>query len=784
MISRNFAAALVVLMAGQRVGAIHAQNRWDQMDYGPFLSSSVTLPWSRDPESLDAVVLKGVTFRFGTNGAACFDTGELRWAGAWTGGWLELHGTPFDGTHRPPEKSRPLAVGTPIYGTSHGPGWARAGDWRDPRPEPYVPLPAEWARFAGLEIHGDQARIRYSVGTTEVAEIPGLETSEGITAFSRLFSVAPHRAPMSLLVAELRTELRNRVGFTGAQASDDARVALLGDLAAVSSDLPAGARWEVQRAMRLVLHLPATSKRSEFSVAVGRMNGSTARRFISSTTRSRLTATASPKGGPVVTQGRLGNSGGAYDVDLLTAPDENPYRSWMRFGGFDFFKDGRRAAVCTWSGEVWTVDGIDEKLDRLEWRRFAQGLFQPLGLKIVEGQVYVLGRDQITRLVDTDGDGVADRYENFNNAVSITPNFHEFALDLHTDPAGNFYFNKGAPLLGTEYWDPTSTHNGCTLRVSRDGRRLERYASGLRAPNGLGVGPHGEVTSADNEGIWTPVCRLNWVKPGGFYGAVGMDHGAVASRRIEGWDPEDFAPRHPDPRYDPPLCWLPFAIDNSAGSQVWAGNQRFGPLGGELIHLSYGKCRAFHVLRQEVDGFMQGGIVPLPWRFESSAARGRVNPRDGQLYVCGLKGWQTTAARDGALHRVRYTGREFPTLTSLRVDKSSATLLFTVPLDRASVEDPQNWNLQRWNYKWSQTYGSDLYSVDTPGKLTGKKGELKGDVIALKGARLAADGRTVTLTLDRVVPVMQWMVKAQLKSRDGGDLPVEYYGTINRVPAR
>ena len=73
------------------------------------------------------------------------------------------------------------------------------------------------------------------------------------------------------------------------------------------------------------------------------------------------------------------------------------------------------------------------------------GLFHPLGLKIVDDEILVLGRDQITRLHDLNKDGEADLYENFNNDVQVTPNFHEFAFELQTDPQGNFYFSKGGP---------------------------------------------------------------------------------------------------------------------------------------------------------------------------------------------------------------------------------------------------------------------------------------------------------------------------------------------------
>ena len=104
----------------------------------------------------------------------------------------------------------------------------------------------------------------------------------------------------------------------------------------------------------------------------------------------------------------------AYVVDDLALPEPNPWKSWIRPGGFDFFSDGR-CAVCTMNGDVWIVSGIDGKLDHLTWRRFAAGLYEPLGLKIVNDQIYVLGRDQITRLHDLNGDGEADFYENFNN---------------------------------------------------------------------------------------------------------------------------------------------------------------------------------------------------------------------------------------------------------------------------------------------------------------------------------------------------------------------------------
>ena len=90
--------------------------------------------------------------------------------------------------------------------------------------------------------------------------------------------------------------------------------------------------------------------------------------------------------------------GQPFAIDKIEWPAENPWDSWIRFGGFDFFSDSNRAALSTWNGDVWIVSGLNASLEELVWQRIATGLNQPLGLKIVEDDIYVLGRDQITRL--------------------------------------------------------------------------------------------------------------------------------------------------------------------------------------------------------------------------------------------------------------------------------------------------------------------------------------------------------------------------------------------------
>src|SRR2546426_3122825 len=88
---------------------------------------------------------------------------------------------------------------------------------------------------------------------------------------------------------------------------------------------------------------------------------------------------------PVITRGIQGTNDGPYVVETLTEPVPNPWGTRTFFGGFDFFPDGR-AAICTFHGDVWIVSGLNDSLEKLTWRRYASGLFQPLGLKVVDGK--------------------------------------------------------------------------------------------------------------------------------------------------------------------------------------------------------------------------------------------------------------------------------------------------------------------------------------------------------------------------------------------------------------
>jgi azurin len=292
------------------------------------------------------------------------------------------------------------------------------------------------------------------------------------------------------------------------------------------------------------------------------------------------------------------------------------------------------------------------------------------------------------------------------------------------------------------------------LRISADGKRVDVLATGFRNPDGLGILPDGSITVPASEGEWTPSSMVCLVKP--------RDE---AKPNPAGGAPLYFGYGGPKNGKPPalPLVYLPRGLDNSSGGQVYVDSDRWGPLKGQLIHLSYGQGSHFLVLRDEIDGQPQGAIVPLVGEFLSGAHRGRFNPKDGQLYVSGMAGWGTYTDADGSFQRVRYTGQPAQLPTAFRAHENGVQVTFAQPIDRALAEQMSNHFAQAWNYRYSASYGSPEFSPRHPGT----KGH---DPVQISAAHVASDGRTLFLEMPDIQPVNQLHLHLRVDSGREHDL--------------
>ena len=760
--------------------------KYEKTDYGSFQSGTIVsgpnqsnkgiaIKLGKIEKPADEPTAQGIP-----QAAVAFDTEMLRVQAGWNNGFVKLP------RGRDGIEGQPAVNGTVLFSTKKGnPGWARGDDFKDPRNPKmaYGNLPADWARYKGLYLHGNKVVLKYTVGDCTIHEQPGVEVLDGVTVITRTLNLGTSSKPLTMLLCEddksvssIRA-LESEAGATNDAGRDvcilAAKDATTGVIAGISG-APAGTKWEAAEGGRIHLKLPVLTQPVNIKVILANQPIAERSKLAPIIAAKPESLDAYLKGGPprwtdvVTTQGILGDSeeglkmqgvkkgevaagGGAYVVDTLAVPYDNPYQSYMRLTGMDFFPDGR-IAVCTMDGDVWIVSGVDEKLEKLTWKRFATGLFQSLGLRIVDGKIYCTCRDQLVRLHDLNNDGEADFYEAFNNECMVSPNYHEFALDLHTDKAGNFYYMKGSTL------GANTDHNGNMIRVSKDGSKFEIFSTGYRAPNGMCVGPDDQITTGDNQGNWTPSCPINWVTQGSFSGYLDCHHRDVK----------------PDKR-PPPIVWMPMHADNSSGGQVWVKSDKWGPFNGHLLHLSYGKCALFHVMFEEIDGIKQGGVTRFPLSFASGTMRARFSALDGQLYICGMKGWQTEAARDGCLQRVRYTGKPVHMPTEFHVTKTGMDITFASPLDPKSAADVDNYSAQWFNVVWTKDYGSPEFNVSDP-KKKGRE-ELK-----IESVKLSPDGKTVSLIIPGLKPVTNVVIKYKVTAADGTAISQELCNTINVMP--
>ena len=141
--------------------------------------------------------LKGIAIRLAGNAGVCFDTELLRMSGGWVGGFVP--GVKLNSRGEFPMSEGKIAFTAPVQ-----PGWCVRGEEnKDPRAKKIGPLPANWAKWRGLYVHGDKVVLSYTVGDCEVLELPEYDAATG--EFVRTFNLSKSSKPLSLLLATTAT---------------------------------------------------------------------------------------------------------------------------------------------------------------------------------------------------------------------------------------------------------------------------------------------------------------------------------------------------------------------------------------------------------------------------------------------------------------------------------------------------------------------------------------------------------------------------------------------------
>jgi mono/diheme cytochrome c family protein len=466
-----------------------------------------------------------------------------------------------------------------------------------------------------------------------------------------------------------------------------------------------------------------------------------------------------------------------YEIENIPIPEHIV----LEVGGMDFTDDGRLMIATHGRGDVWALrDG--------EWRRFAHGLHEPLGLVATgPAQVVVGQRPEMTRITDTTGDGVADLYETITDAWNYSGHMYEYTFGPVADRDGNlwgalgYWFIAGESLLDPIYADgdiplllrrptrppfpnPEPQYRGWVFKVTPEGEFVP-WASGVRSPNGLAVNSEGDVFVADNQGEYVGANPILHVTRGTF---LGYPLPLLWDKNFEG-DPTTTPLDQLDAMRKPEALIAPYGeMGQSTAQLVWdETGGKFGPFAGQLFIADHTRSMLMRATLEKIQGEYQGAMYPFLGGFKSGNNRIAFSP-DGHLYVGQTaRGWRAEGGEPFGLQRVVWNGTIPMEILEMNLTAEGFDLSFTHPVDRENAADPRNYSLRHYHYKYHREYGSP--------KVDEKEVELSTVLVS-------EDGRRVSLFLPELIDRKVYELRLnEIRSAGGEPVlnPVAYYTLSN-----
>ena len=706
----------------------------------PFFQSQVEVnPPAKGQLTSENFVVRGILLPLASGHCVLFDQELLRVAAIWkipAGGTAVTPANMAQNSYttlgRQPTAAHPRPAGPALLATAVHPGVARtaAALKDDPRPPERVgdvgrgALPAAVGRFEGIERAGDTAILHYQSGTTAVTEWHESRTFGAASQVFRHFEIPAHAEPLVFAVGVAVSDLVRVTTNSAALVigkNDDETVATL-----APSPSPQRVTLALTFDSTEAPALPATPPRP------ARKSG----------LRWPGTATAPAALNEIAHNGLV--------FDRIATPDENPWHRLVRAADLAFLTDDR-AAVVTYDGDVWLVDGFaDPALAHLTWRRFASGLQEPLAIAAPKGVIQVATKNGVVRLHDRDGDGEADWFENFNDQMLQSQTTRSFPLDMAVGPDGSTYVTQGGIVVGSgmNAGGEGTAHTGGFFKISPDGRTSELFAGGAREPYVTVHPKTGLVTGTDQQGHWIVTSPSYLVRKGDNFGYM--------------------QPTLTKPT--PALAWIPHEQDTSSASEVWLVGNGMGAWNGRLLHLSYGTSRLFVISPDLEAPVPQGAAIPLEIAPDLPLLHARMNLRGDALFLAGLQIYGARSTANWGLGRLRPGTTPIVTALAARSCADGVVLEFAAPLDPASLS-PAKVIARGWNYRRSAAYGSGRYALD------GSAGTTPEGVAQVV---LSADRKSVFVHLPHLPAMAQLEVRHDFLFANGGPARGVVFFTINQ----
>lgn len=458
-------------------------------------------------------------------------------------------------------------------------------------------------------------------------------------------------------------------------------------------------------------------------------------------------------------------------------------------GGMGLLPNGD-GVICTWGGarqtqgEVWIVPGLANGNPGAA-TRIATGLREALGVAVVGNDFYVSEKSRILKFTGSDTHWTATTFFTLGADWQSNENWHHYAFNLsYHENALWFTTSTAYPYDANE-----PKQRGALMRLPLDGSGYQQWARGFYAPNGMGIGPEGEIFVTDNEGYWKPANALYWVPVKGnlpvngrFFGHRTQSNHACGTMRpaVDGSScPED-------PEF-PPAIWLPYGSFSKCPTRPILLKQgpQSGPYAGQMISGDISRGGIIRYQLEKVNQEWQGAV----FHFQNPGSGGNgigfgihqfhLTPA-GDLLAAGIGGgaqglggevnWNWNGAVRG-LHLMSPTAHSVFDMLAIRSVKDGFEVEFTEPAS-AAAGLAANWSVKTTVYTPTEVYGGDSLSRDN---------EVP---VGITSATLSPDGRRVRLKLASLLTRRMYAIQVDgVKSADGDKelyTSVGYY-TLNHI---
>jgi azurin/glucose/arabinose dehydrogenase len=374
---------------------------------------------------------------------------------------------------------------------------------------------------------------------------------------------------------------------------------------------------------------------------------------------------------------------------------------------------GKRLIITTRRGEIWIIDGAYDDDPHPKYTLFASGLHEPLGIIAApKGGYYVAQRQELTRIVDTDGDGRADLFETICK-LPISGAYHEYAFGPVMGPNGNLRVTLNVAFGGAT--QSPVPWRGWMVEITPDGQ-MTPIAAGLRSPCGFTVTSKGLWLYSENQGEWAGSGRVTEIQPGDFMGhpaglAWSKLPGSPVSLRPG--DISDFEQPMVEvakklPGLKLPTVWFPHTIlgISTAGIAEDVTQGKFGPFAGQFFVGDQGQSKVMRMTLEKVKGVWQGAAYAFREGFDCGIIR-LTYGEDGSLFAGETaRGWGSVGPKEQGLERLVWTGQVPFEIKEVTAEPDGFLLTFTQPVDRVSAENPASYNIMGFTYTYHQAYGS------------------------------------------------------------------------------